>query len=146
MTLKITGSCTFRAAAIIAIVFGLLTIFSGGSALFGGAVTQEWVGSAVGFVLWFNFLSGFAYVAAGVGILLNRPWAAGLSIALALAITAIFAAFGWHIYGGGAYEMRTVGAMLLRAAVWIGIAVAVSRGDKTCAPKPDARQSQPKGL
>ncbi len=100
----------------------------------------------MGFVLWFNFLSGFAYVAAGVGILLNRPWAAGLSIALALAITAIFAAFGWHIYGGGAYEMRTVGAMLLRAAVWIGIAVAVSRGDKTCAPNPDARQSQPKGL
>ncbi len=135
MTSKITGSCTFRASAIIAIVFGLLTIFSGGKALFGGAETQEWVGNAVGFVLWFNFLSGFVYVTAGIGILLSRSWAARLSIALAVAITAIFAFFGWHVLAGGAFEMRTVGAMLLRAAVWIVIAVVVSRGDKTCAPK-----------
>lgn len=47
-------------AAGIAVVFGALTIFSGGKAMFDGAAAQGAVGNAVPFVLWFNFLSGLA--------------------------------------------------------------------------------------
>lgn len=47
-------------AAGIAVVFGALTVFSGGQALFGGAAAQEALVNAVPFVPWFNFLSGFA--------------------------------------------------------------------------------------
>ena len=54
--------------SVIAIAFGLLTIRSGGNVLFGGAVAQEAAGNYVPFVLWFNFLAGFAYVMGGVGI------------------------------------------------------------------------------
>ena len=115
-------------AAGIAVVFGALTLVSGGRALFGDAAAQAAAGNAVPFVLWFNFLSGFAYVLAGIGIAMRKPWADPLAIALALAILAVFALFGLHVLRGGAYEMRTVGAMTLRAAVWIGIATYLRRG------------------
>lgn len=116
-----------RIAGWIAVVFGVLTVVSGGRALFGGADAQAAVGDAVPFVLWFNFLSGFVYVLAGVGILLGRTWGAPLTYLLAIAIALVFLAFGWRVLSGGSYEMRTVGAMSLRLAFWIGLAVAVSR-------------------
>ena len=70
-----------KAVAIAAVVFGLLTIFSGGRALFGDAQARAAVGNAVGFVLWFNFLAGFVYVSTGMAIwrgLRWGVWAAGL--------------------------------------------------------------------
>lgn len=114
-------------AAGIAVVFGALTILSGGRALFGDAAAQAAVGNAVPFVLWFNFLSGFAYVLAGIGIAMSKTWAGPLAVVLALAILAVFALFGLHILRGGAHEARTVGAMALRATVWIGIAIYLRR-------------------
>ena len=110
-----------RAAAVVAVLFGLMTIASGGSALFGGAAARQAAGAYVPFVLWFNFLAGFAYVAAGAGLWLRRRWAAMLALAIAGATLLVFAAFGVHAGSGGAYEMRTVGAMTLRSLVWIAI-------------------------
>jgi hypothetical protein len=118
MTTHGQGSIGMWIAAAVAVVFGALTVVSGGTALFGGAAP---------FVLWFNFLSGFVYVLAGIGIALRKPWGGTLAMALALAIVLVFALFGWHVYRGGAYEMRTVRAMALRAAVWIGIALYLRR-------------------
>ena len=117
-------------AAGIAVAFGALTILSGGLALFGGPAAQAAAGNAVPFVLWFNFLSGFVYVVAGIGIGLRKPWGGTLAGALALAIVGVFALLGWHIFQGGAYEMRTVGAMGLRAAIWIAISVFLIRVHK----------------
>lgn len=116
------GGWGLKAAGAVGLVFGLLTIFSGGTALFGGEAARAAVGNAVPFVLWFNFVAGFAYVLAGLGLLLNRDWAVWLSIAIAVATVLVLAAFGLHVAGGGLYEMRTVGAMLLRSAVWAIIA------------------------
>ena len=110
-----------RAAAVVAVVFGVATIRAGGSVLFGnGAQTA---GNVVGFVLWFNFLAGFAYVAAGVGLWLRRRWSAQLALAIATATVLVFAAFGIHVADGGAFEVRTVWAMTLRSVVWISIAM-----------------------
>lgn len=85
------------------------------------------MGNAVPFVLWFNFIAGFLYVIAGLGLLLKARWAVRLSIAIALATALVLAAFGLHVAGGGLYEMRTVGAMLLRTAVWATIAAVAWR-------------------
>ncbi|CUH66453.1 hypothetical protein TG4357_02433 [Thalassovita gelatinovora] len=131
MTPKNSGSTGLWVAAGIAIVFGALTIVSGGRALFGGAEAQAAVGNAVPFVLWFNFLSGFVYVLAGIGIAMRKPWGRTLAVTLALAIVAVFALFGWHVFRGGAYEMRTAGAMVLRAGVWIVIAIFLGRSAKS---------------
>jgi hypothetical protein len=127
MTSENSRSIGLWTLAGIAAVFGALTIFSGGQALFGSPAAQAAAGNAVPFVLWFNFLSGFAYVLAGIGIGMRRSWGGTLATMLAVAILAVFALLGWHILRGGAYEMRTVGAMALRAAVWIGIALYLRR-------------------
>jgi hypothetical protein len=127
MTTQDAGSVGIWFVAGLAVVFGALTIFSGGQALFGGPAAQAAAGNAVPFVLWFNFLSGFVYVLAGIGIGWRRAWGSTLARALALAIVAVFALFGLHVLRGGAYEMRTVGAMVLRASVWIGITLYLYR-------------------
>lgn len=109
-------------ASGVAVVFGILTVVSGGRALFGGAAAQAAAGNAVPFVLWFNFLSGFVYILAGVGIAMNRRWAVVLSLGLVATIAVVFALFGLRVYQGVEYEMRTVGAMTLRLFVWAAIA------------------------
>lgn len=116
-----------RAMAAVAVAFGLLTIASGGSTLFGGDAARQSAGAYVPFVLWFNFVAGFAYVAAGAGLWWERRWAAPLAFAIAVATLLVFAAFGVHVSSGGAYEIRTVAAMTLRSVLWVTIAWLAAR-------------------
>ena len=109
--------------ALLAIVFGLMTIKSGGSVLFIDGEARQAAGHYVPFVLWFNFCAGWVYIFAGIGLWLLRPWAASLSLILALATIAVFVVFGLHILNGGEYEMRTVVALTLRSVVWSVISV-----------------------
>jgi hypothetical protein len=109
--------------AVIAVVFGLLTIKSGGSVLFVDGIAREEAGNYVPFVLWFNFLAGFAYLLAGAGLLTKKRWAAWLSIIIAGTTIVVFAFFGLHILNEGMYEVRTVVAMSVRTVVWTLIAI-----------------------
>ena len=111
-----------RVIALIAIAFGLLTIREGGAVLFFDGAARAAAGSYVPFVLWFNFLAGFAYVIAGAGLWLRHRWAVWLAVVIAAATAFALAAFGAHGYAGGAYEMRTVIAMSFRTLVWVAIA------------------------
>jgi hypothetical protein len=112
----------FLAISLVAVGFGLLTIKEGGTILFGDVAARAAAGNYVPFVLWFNFLAGFAYVVAGIGLWLQQRWAVWLAVAIAMATALTFAAFGVHVYSGGAYELRTVIAMSLRTLVWVTIA------------------------
>ena len=123
----LTTTKTLKKLAVVAMVFGGLTIFSGGRTLFGGAEARAAVGNAVGFVLWFNFLGGFAYVVTGIGLFQGRRWAAKTALVLALAIALATAAFGMYVLKGGAYEMRTVGALALRLGFWVIVAIIAKR-------------------
>ncbi len=111
-----------RAASLVAVAFGLLTLKEGGTVLFGGPQARAAAGQVVPFVLWFNFLAGFAYVATGVGLWLQRRWAMWLAVAIVASTGLVFAAFGVHVLGGGAHETRTVVAMTLRTLVWAALA------------------------
>jgi hypothetical protein len=113
-------------SSFIAVAFGIATIIVGGRTLFDGADGKA-AGNIVPFVLWFNFTAGFAYVIAGIGLFLWKRWAAQLSAAIAIATIAVFVAFGVHVFLGGAFEARTVGAMILRIVVWIAIAIGTCR-------------------
>lgn len=115
-------SRSLRGCAAVALVFGLLTIVSGARGLFGEPEQQAALGAYVSFVLWFNFLAGFAYVVAAAGLWRGDAWAARLSVSIAAATALVFAAFGVHALLGGAYELRTVAAMSLRLVVWLGVA------------------------
>lgn len=109
------------AVSILGIALGLLTLKEGGTVLFGSELDRVAAGHYVPFVLWFNFLAGFAYVAAGIGLGLRRRWAAYTALAIAVATAVVFFAFGVHVTLGGAFETRTVVAMSLRTAIWAGI-------------------------
>lgn len=111
-----------RTAAVVAVVFGVMTVASGGRALFGGESAREALGAIVMFVLWFNFGAGFAYVAAGVGLWVRARWAAPLSVLIAIATACVAVAFGVHVLSGAPYELRTVVALALRVLVWAWIA------------------------
>lgn len=112
-----------QAVALFAIGFGLLTIIEGGAVVFDLGTARKDAGNYVPFVLWFNFLAGFAYLVAGAGLWLQRRWAVWLATGIAIATATTFTAFGFRIYMGGAYEMRTIFAMSLRTGVWAIIAV-----------------------
>ena len=101
-------------SAVVAIVFGLATVISGGRALFGGAD----MGAVVPFVLWFNFVAGFAYVIGGTFLAVEHRLALPMALGILVATSGVFAAFGWWVFSGGAFEMRTVGAMTLRTLFW----------------------------
>lgn len=109
--------------AIITVIFGIMTIKSGGSVIFIDGEARQAAGNYVDFVLWFNFTAGFFYVATGIGIWLQKTWSLTAAIILAILTLMVFGAFGLYIYFGGEYEQRTVSAMSLRSAVWIVIAI-----------------------
>ncbi len=121
MTKANPGSRALRIAAGVAIVFGALTVLSGGRALFGSDEARAAMGDVVPFVLRFNFMAGFAYMLAGIGLFRRERSAVWISLAILAVTFLVMLAFGLHIQQGGAYEMRTVGAMTLRIAVWAGI-------------------------
>lgn len=108
--------------SLVALAFGLLTIREGGVVLFGDEAARAAAGHYVPFVLWFNFVAGFAYVTAGIGLWLQQRWAVWLAIIIAVATACTFVAFGVSVYAGGAYELRTFVAMSLRTLVWTAIA------------------------
>jgi len=112
----------FRALGVVAVLFGLLTLKSGGMVLFVDGPDRAAAGNYVPFVLWFNFIAGFFYIGAGVGLWKQYRWAATLSLIIAVATLSVFMAFGYHISQGGAFEPRTMGAMILRSSVWVVIA------------------------
>lgn len=117
-------------AALVALAFGALTVASGARVLFGSEAARAAAGAYVPFVLWFNFVAGFAYIVAGAGLWLWQRWAARLALGIAGATALVFAALGVHIALGGAFEPRTVAAMTLRTALWAAVAALTLRAQR----------------
>ena len=107
----------------VAVVFGLLTIKTGGAVLFVGGEYRQQAGNYVPFVLWFNFLAGFLYLLAGIGLWKRQRWAAWLAIMIVTASVLVFVLLGLHINSGGSYEIRTIIAMTARCSIWALIAL-----------------------
>lgn len=108
-----------RLLAIFTVVFGLATIKAGGSVLFGDGEARQAAGAYLPFVVWFNFFAGFGYIVGGIGIFQRKTWSVLVAASLAIGTLITFAFFLNHVISGGAYEVRTMLAMTLRATVWI---------------------------
>lgn len=115
---------------MIAVAFGILTVISGGRALFGGAD----MGAVVPFVLRFNFVAGFAYVIAGYGLWRQASWARLAAIVIFASTAFVFAAFLVQALRGVPWEERTMGAMMLRILVWAWIAKVANERAKAGPP------------
>ncbi len=103
----------------VAILFGIATVISGGSNILTLWRAPDSALKIVPFVLFFNFAAGFAYVAAGIGLILKRRWARVLSIAIAAANGLVLAGLGVWVLTDRPYELRTVVAMSFRAVFWL---------------------------
>lgn len=124
----------WRLLAVVAVAFGVLTLKSGGAVLFIDGEARAAAGDYVGFVLWFNFLAGFAYIVAGLGLWFHwLPCAPRLAALIAAATLLVFAAFGVHVLAGGAYEIRTVVAMSIRSGFWLVAAAFAFRWSRPAA-------------
>lgn len=111
-----------KSLAILAFVFGALTLFSGGAVLFGPEKTGDLAGNTIGFVVWFNFLAGGFYIIAAFGLWMGKVWAGHLAAFIAGATAVLALGFAYAVLAGSPFEMRTVGALILRFSVWAGIA------------------------
>ncbi len=116
--------------SLVAIGFGLMTVRAGFAHLF-VPETRAAAGDIVLFVLWINFVLGFAYIVAGVGIFLEKVWAKNLSLAIAGITLLTYAAFGANIALGGIWKMKTVKMMTVRSLVWVVIAYHAITASKT---------------
>jgi hypothetical protein len=108
--------------SLVAILFGLLTIKSGGMVLFVDGPDRVAAGNYVPFVLWFNFIAGFFYILAGIGLWFTQRWAVWLAGVIVISTLVVFALLNLHIYNDGLFEFRTIIAMSLRSVVWSVIA------------------------
>ncbi|PHS18137.1 MAG: hypothetical protein COA86_08305 [Kangiella sp.] len=120
---KIKPSFSFILVALVAIIFGLLTIKSGGEVIFINGIARIEAGNYANFVVWFNFLAGFFYVITGIGIFFKKYWSVLFSRTIAMLTILIFVILGLTILNDGLYESRTIIAMILRSSVWIIIAI-----------------------
>ena len=119
--LKLTPSQTqknARGAAVLVFMFGLLTLISGSTVLFGPESFSRMAGEVVDFVLWFNVLSVPLYLLAGAGLWRGSFWIVGLSAFMALMCALVLLALLLHISTGEAYESRTLVAMSFRLVFW----------------------------
>ena len=114
----------------LAIVFGLATVAEGGSVLLGSRSATAAAGNFVPLVLWVNFLSGFFYVLAGTGIVMVPPSGLFLTRGLAVVLLVLFGYFIFYVLLGGAWETRTLGAMILRLSFWAAVALLVKPRSK----------------
>ncbi len=112
-------SVILRIVGIIAILFGIMTLKSGGATLFIDGATREDSGNYVPFVVWSNFLMGFAYISAGIGIWLNKNWTKTITICIVSITLLTFLIFGIHILTDGVFEIKTVKVMIMRSLFWV---------------------------
>lgn len=84
---------SLRAPAVIAVLFGLLTMASGGRVLFGSEAVRQSARATVAAVMWFDFVAGLAYIVSGLGLWLRRRGAVAWAGFMALATAAVSAAF-----------------------------------------------------
>lgn len=106
--------------SLSATIFGLATITAGGSVIF---FNDGAFGRVIPWVVWFNFFSGFIYVAASLYVWIDPRVAYKLSVYIFITTSVIFVLLGIHIASGLAYEKRTVAAMGFRWIVWAVISL-----------------------
>lgn len=110
--------------AVFLTLFGLVTLFIGGSVIFDLFGIRAIEGHYVLFVVWANWICGFLYLVAAYGFLKRRKWTAKVLWLAFIILVSAFLGFIIHIKSGGIYETKTVLAMTFRTLITLAIAVA----------------------
>ena len=115
---------TFRyIIAIVLIAFALLTLFMSSSVIFDWFGIRAKEGDYVPFIVWINFTAGFLYLIAAFGFINFQKWTLWILSATAALLFIALMGLLLHIDKGGAFELKTVGAMGFRIILTIVFAV-----------------------
>ena len=106
-----------RLVALIAVVFGVLTLFAGGRVL---------AGSDPGYVVYrplliFNTTMGLAYIAAGVVTLFNLHRGKYAAATIFLLNATVFGFIGYLYLTSDVIAIDSIRAMTLRTGVWLAL-------------------------
>lgn len=113
-----------RYAALLALVIGLLTIVEGSIVLL-GLETKPY--PVLPWLLRYNVAMGVVSLAAGHGLWRERKWAETLSAIVLVCHGAVFLSLAGRYLLGKTVAMNSIGAMLFRTAIWIGIKLMIRR-------------------
>ena len=112
--------------AAVLLLFGALTLFLSTSVIFDLFGVRAREGNYVLVVVWANFIASILYVLAAVGVIAQRRWPAKVLFAAVVVLVGAAIVFAWHVYSGGIYEQKTIGALafrtLLTGAFYFGAA------------------------
>ncbi|MBP6392511.1 MAG: hypothetical protein KA175_10500 [Flavobacteriales bacterium] len=100
--------------ASVLLLFGALTLFLSTSVIFDLFGVRAREGNYVLVVVWANFIASILYVLAAVGVLAQRRWPAKVLLAAVVVLVGAAVVFAWHVYSGGPYEQKTIGALAFR--------------------------------
>lgn len=99
--------------------FGLLTLFLSTSIIFDLFEIRIREGNYVLFIVWANFICSFLYFLAAYGFRRSKKWTTKLLISSVLILIIALIGLMIHIYSGGLYETKTIGAMIFRTSITI---------------------------
>jgi len=103
--------------ALASVLFGLLSVFTGGSVILDLFGMRKNHGDYVLFVVWANFLSGFFYVIASYGFLKMKNWTSPLLLSTLYLLVATSIALLIWVWNGSPYENKTLNIMSFRIAL-----------------------------
>lgn len=109
----------FKIASWLLLIFGIATIFAGGSVILDLFGMREKEGNYVLFVVWANFITGFLYLVASFGFFKRKVWTSAILNVATWVLIAAFAGLLIHIQSGGIYENKTIAAMIFRTTLTI---------------------------
>ena len=120
-------SLIVKIATGVALLFGLLTIFAGGSVIMDLFGMRAKEGEYVLFVVWASFLSGILYVFASYGFFKNKMWTKTiLQFSIYILIAAFVVLIVW-ILQKEPYEPAIIVKLLFRIALSVGLYWAARR-------------------
>ena len=105
------------AIAIILAAFGLITLFLSSAVIFDLFGIRANQGNYVLFVVWSNFISSLLYLFAAYGFVTAKKWTPLLLAISTITLIIAFLGLIIHIYAGGLYETKTIGALIFRTSV-----------------------------
>lgn len=103
----------------LAVLLGVMTLAGGGSAIFQNSRDQMLSQNIIPEILYFNFVSGFVYIWAGLTALWQPGLARKISLGLLLGIGLAGVFLLIQILNGQPYLDKTVAALAFRFCFWL---------------------------
>lgn len=105
------------ATILVLILFGMVTLFMSSSVIFDLFGIREREGNYVLFIVVVNFICGLIYLLSSYGLAMKKQWTTYLMIFSVTLLILAFIGLWVYINSGGAYEMKTIWAMLFRISI-----------------------------